>query len=175
MTNAETHAQSDRILAQPVRSGVATVGGHQRTQLKRAARAMSFAEGERHLAPQASGPVQMEAAGGGRALSDDRATGPASPAPPDEHDRATAQAGSSLVAAETTKDDYLRGVRQEGMAGWQDMEGMLDRQKAQHELSSRFQVIPDDYAGARKANMVTQAEFEKIARTFSDIRSGAVT
>ena len=98
---------------------------------------------------------------------------------PDTTDAATAETGSSARAEEPegfwgqagqSVGDVYRGLKQEGVMGLLDPRGMMDRQQAQRDLSDRFQVIPDDFKGERKGNMVTQAEFEATARTFSDIR-----
>ncbi|MCA9678377.1 MAG: hypothetical protein H6709_05260 [Kofleriaceae bacterium] len=68
--------------------------------------------------------------------------------------------------------DLGRGLMQEGVGGLLDPSGMMDRQAAQRELASRFDVVPDDFVGPRLPNQVTQAEFEQQAHTFSDIRMG---
>lgn len=68
--------------------------------------------------------------------------------------------------------DFGRGLQQEGLSGLLDPAGMIDRQQAQRDLASRFQVMPDDFAGPRRDNQVSQEEFQRIARTFSDIRRG---
>lgn len=99
---------------------------------------------------------------------------------PDTHDAATAQGGAGLVAGETsllgrlgqTLGDFGRGVSQEGLGGMLDPRGMMDRQAAQRELSSRFQVVGDDFIGPRNHNQVSQAEYQNIARTFSNVRMG---
>jgi NleD-like pathogen effector protein (putative zinc metallopeptidase) len=99
---------------------------------------------------------------------------------PDTHDAATARGGSALEQGQTslfgrvgqTLGDLGRGLSQEGVGGLLDPAGMMDRQAAQRELSSRFQVVPDDFVGPRRANQVTEAEYEKVAHTFSDIRMG---
>jgi hypothetical protein len=55
-----------------------------------------------------------------------------------------------------------------------DLSGAVDRQRAQAELANRFTVhndatpIPEGAAG----NVVSQEEFQRIARTYSDIRLG---
>lgn len=99
---------------------------------------------------------------------------------PDTHDAATARGGTALAAGETsllgslgqTVGDLTRGVSQEGLGGLLDPTGMMDRQAAQRELSSRFTVVGDDFTGPRGHNQVSQAEYERIAHTFSDIRLG---
>lgn len=68
--------------------------------------------------------------------------------------------------------DLGRGLRQEGIGGLLDPAGVLDRQRAQRELSDRFQVMPDNFVGPRAQNQVSQAEYQQIARTFSNIRTG---
>jgi len=69
-----------------------------------------------------------------------------------------------------TLGDLGRGISQEGLGGLLDPEGMRDRQAAQHELRSRFDVVPDDFVGPRLPNQLTEAEFEQQAHTYSDIR-----
>jgi hypothetical protein len=54
----------------------------------------------------------------------------------------------------------------------QDLAVMQDRASAAQQLASRFQVVPDDFAGQRNHNMVTAAEYQRICNTFSDIRMG---
>lgn len=68
--------------------------------------------------------------------------------------------------------DIGRGVQQEGLGGLLDMGGMLDRQDAQRDLSNRFQVMPHDFVGPRNHNQVSQEEYQRIAHTYSDIRTG---
>ncbi len=99
---------------------------------------------------------------------------------PDTHDGATAAGGTPLVSGETslfgrmgqTIGDFGRGLSQEGLGGLLDAGGMMDRQSAQRELSSRFQVVGDDFTGPRNHNQVSEAEYENIARTFSNVRMG---
>jgi hypothetical protein len=101
-------------------------------------------------------------------------------AAPNTHDRATAHAGAPVVAGATSTmgqqgqlvGDLGRGLAQEGAAGLLDRAGMLDRQAAQRELSDRFQVVPDNFRGHRRGNMVTEAQYEHIAHMYSDIRLG---
>ncbi len=68
--------------------------------------------------------------------------------------------------------DLGRGVMQEGLGGLLDPTGMLGRQQAQRDLADRFQVVDGDSSEPRRDNQVTQAEYERIARTFSDVRMG---
>jgi hypothetical protein len=100
-------------------------------------------------------------------------------ADPQTSDAATARAGESAQAAQPQSGagqagqflgDLTRGFGQEGLSGLLDFSGMMDRQQAQRDLSTRFQVVGDDFTGERKANMVSQEEYEEIAHTFSDIR-----
>lgn len=78
-----------------------------------------------------------------------------------------------------TIGDLGRGLSQEGLSGLMDPMGMLDRQDAQRELAAQFDIMnpeemvsgpdgPDNYAG----NQVSPEEFQRIARTYSDIRMG---
>lgn len=101
--------------------------------------------------------------------------GPATNDAPDAQAGQLAQAAqpqSSFGKAGQWLGDFTRGMQQEGLSGLLDMGGMLDRQQAQRDLSSRFQVVGDDFKGERKANQVSQEEYEKIAYTWSDIRRG---
>ncbi len=68
--------------------------------------------------------------------------------------------------------DFERGFAQEGICGLLDMGGMLDRQAAQRELASRFNIFGDDAIGTREQNQVSEQEFQRIAHTYSDIRLG---
>lgn len=65
--------------------------------------------------------------------------------------------------------DLGRGVQQEGLAAVLDPFGAMDRQDAQRDLASRFNVsdTPDG-----DQNSVTPEQFQEIARTYSDIRMG---
>jgi predicted SprT family Zn-dependent metalloprotease len=84
-------------------------------------------------------------------------------------------------------DDAVDGVgslvqqgQRLGRAAWQegvgslasDYSGAMDRQLAQEELDDRFNIIDNDYVGPLMPNQVTQSEFQDVARTYSDIRSG---
>ncbi|MFN0246303.1 MAG: M91 family zinc metallopeptidase [Kofleriaceae bacterium] len=70
--------------------------------------------------------------------------------------------------------DFTQGLAQEGLMGVFDVAGMLDRQAAQRELAGQFDIksagdraaMTGDVAG----NVVTPEEFQKIAKTYSDIR-----
>jgi hypothetical protein len=68
--------------------------------------------------------------------------------------------------------DAWRGVEQEGFEMLFDPEGVMDRMQAQRDLSDRFQVVGDDFIGPRNHNQVSQAEYEQICHTYSDIRLG---
>jgi hypothetical protein len=68
--------------------------------------------------------------------------------------------------------DFGRGISQEGLGGLFDYSGMMDRQQAQRELASRFNVLPDGTPGERSQNQVSEEQFQQIARTYSDIRLG---
>lgn len=68
--------------------------------------------------------------------------------------------------------DLGHGFAQEGLRGLLDYSGMLDRQAAQRELASRFNVIPDGTPGMRSQNQVSESQYEAIARQYSDIRLG---
>lgn len=69
--------------------------------------------------------------------------------------------------------DLGRGLAQEGLAGIGDLVGMLDRQSAQRELAEKFEILSDEELAKRTGaagNVVSQKEFQDIARTYSDIR-----
>jgi len=68
--------------------------------------------------------------------------------------------------------DFGNGFMQEGLGGLFDMSGMMDRQNAQRELASRFNVVPDGTPGERSQNQVSEEQFQEIARTYSDVRLG---
>lgn len=53
-----------------------------------------------------------------------------------------------------------------------DPVGVADRAQAKKDLAGKFQVIDKDYKGPKLPNMVTQEEFDKVARNYSDIRLG---
>lgn len=66
--------------------------------------------------------------------------------------------------------DFASGLSQEGLSGLLDYDGMMDRQDAQRDLASRFNVVPDGTPGVRSQNQVSEEQFREIARTYSDIR-----
>jgi len=70
--------------------------------------------------------------------------------------------------------DFGRGLFQEGLTGLLDPAGMIDRQEAQRELAGRFHVrAPGEAVDPHAAgNNVSEEEFERISRQFSDIRRG---
>lgn len=81
--------------------------------------------------------------------------------------------GGILGQLGQTVGDLGRGLGQEGLGGLLDVQGMLDRQQAQRELAANFQIIdPKKKKKGQAGNQVTQAEFEQIARNYSDIRMG---
>jgi hypothetical protein len=53
-----------------------------------------------------------------------------------------------------------------------DIVGALDREQAKKELAGSFDVLPDDVTGPRNHNQVSQEQFERIAKTYSNIRLG---
>ncbi len=71
-----------------------------------------------------------------------------------------------------TIGDFGRGLSQEGLGGLLDTSGMMDRQAAQRELKSKFDIVPDGFVGPRMPNQLTEKEFEQQAHVFSDIRMG---
>lgn len=68
--------------------------------------------------------------------------------------------------------DFASGVANEGLAGLLDPAGMMDRADARRDLAKKFDVVPNDFMGPRLPNQVTEAEYNKIAHTYSDIRMG---
>ncbi len=79
-----------------------------------------------------------------------------------------------------TIGDFGRGLAEEGLSGLLDPSGMLDRQAAQRELATMFNVVnpedmvcsPDNPNPAVAGNTVSPEEFRRIAHTYSDIRMG---
>lgn len=69
-------------------------------------------------------------------------------------------------------NDYTSGVQKEGWTSIFDPVGTVDRQRAGQELSDRFSVVPNDFVGPRQPNQVTQEEYDKIVKNYSDIRLG---
>ncbi len=71
--------------------------------------------------------------------------------------------------------DVWRGAQQEAQPGVtytpEDLPGVLDRQRAQRDLSDRFQVMPAG-VGGEQSNQVSQEEYQGVARQLSDIRLG---
>jgi hypothetical protein len=90
----------------------------------------------------------------------------------------TAAASASPASAIATWEwwDRVSGaVEQEGL--WDtitDLSGAVDRQRAQSELADRFQVVadPSKIPEGSAGNVVSQEEYQRIARTYSDIRMG---
>jgi len=73
--------------------------------------------------------------------------------------------------------DFGRGLSEEGLTGLLDPSGMLDRQAAQRELATMFNVVnPEDMVSTPDnpnpvaGNTVSPEEFRRIAHTYSDIR-----
>lgn len=76
-----------------------------------------------------------------------------------------------------TVGDFGRGLSQEGLSGLLDPSGMLDRMDAQRDLADRFDIrSPEDMVSlpgdAGAENVVSPEEFQRIARTYSDVRMG---
>ena len=85
---------------------------------------------------------------------------------------APVEAPAEMTAGQSIAD-YEAGAKQEGArAAEYDIDGVLDRQLAQRELAAKLDVVPANYKGPKRPNQVTQAEFESIARTYSNIRLG---
>jgi hypothetical protein len=109
--------------------------------------------------------------------SADPAIGPSSdpapaPAPQPAAGDQPAAAPSLWDRVTQTASDIGRGIEQEGVSGLLDPQGMMDRQQAQRDLADKFQVMPDDFIGPRLPNQVSEAEYEHIAHTYSDVRLG---
>jgi len=68
--------------------------------------------------------------------------------------------------------DYFSGIRQEGLRSILDVDGVVDRQRAQRELRDRFQIVDPENAGLHAGNQITEEEFHNVARMYSDIRMG---
>jgi hypothetical protein len=68
--------------------------------------------------------------------------------------------------------DFGRGMLQEGVLGLLDPQGMMDRQAVERELRGQFAVVPNGFVGPRLPNQVTEAEYEQLTHTYSDIRLG---
>ncbi len=83
-------------------------------------------------------------------------------------------AGEKYNDAKGWLGDYGKGIGQEGLGGLFDPSGAVDRQRSQRELADRFTVLGEGEtapAGAA-SNVVSQEEYQKIARMYSDIRRG---
>ena len=83
---------------------------------------------------------------------------------PEEKESLLQQIGHSVV-------DFASGVQHEGLSGLRDFDGMMDRADARRDLAHRFQVI-NDPRKRRLPNQVSHGQYDKIARTYSDIRRG---
>jgi hypothetical protein len=65
----------------------------------------------------------------------------------------------------------VAAARQEGFGAPLDPQGSIDRQLAQRELRRNFEIVAED-APREAGSQVTEVEFERIARLYSDIRLG---
>lgn len=117
--------------------------------------------------------VNTEVRGGGAWLADLVGAGPSASAPHaadlDAHTSQPTNEGGLWDSVVQGVGDLGRGVEQEGLAAVLDPFGAMDRQDAQRDLASRFDV---GQPGAVGQNAVSQEEFQEIARTYSDIRMG---
>jgi hypothetical protein len=68
--------------------------------------------------------------------------------------------------------DMRAEIASEGIGALLDPAGAADRLAARRELASRFNVMPNGTVGIARQNQVTQEEFDRIAREYSDIRLG---
>jgi hypothetical protein len=100
--------------------------------------------------------------------------------PPNVCEKPPAEQPQGLLGSLTQSvSDFGHGLAQEGLQGLIDPTGMMDRQLAQRELHDRFQIMkPEDMVcepgkpGSMAGNQVTEEEFEKLAKTYSDVRLG---
>lgn len=93
------------------------------------------------------------------------------PTPPAKEARCPGKPPLTGGTGQNVATDLGNSIKQEGLLGFlTDPVGALDRQKAQHDLASKFQIVDPKFQGQRLPNQVTQEEFEKIAKTYSDIR-----
>jgi hypothetical protein len=83
-------------------------------------------------------------------------------------------AGAYAMAERGWLDRLITGVSQEGIGGIFDYGGMMDRQNAQDELRSRFDVrsAEDMPLFSLAGNVVSDDQYQDIARQWSDIRLG---
>lgn len=109
---------------------------------------------------------------GGSAASDPH------PAMSEAHTNREASGGANIFSALANPfqsiGDLGHAVQQEGVGALGDIMGALDRQDAQRDLASRFNVGMGDgiTPTGEGENDVTQEEFLAIARQYSDIRRG---
>ena len=91
-----------------------------------------------------------------------------------QHEDPTASATNAPPSPGQTIGDFGRGIAQEGLAGLFDVSGMLDRQDAQRDLAGTFDIRSEDelakMTGDKPGNVMSPADFQKVARTYSDIR-----
>lgn len=81
-------------------------------------------------------------------------------------------ASDAVSSANTWIEDVGNGFADEGIGALLDPVGMMDRQNAKKELAPYFGIVDEDFEGHRNHDQVTQAQFDEIARTYSDIRLG---
>jgi hypothetical protein len=65
--------------------------------------------------------------------------------------------------------DWASGIGRDGISALFDPRGAVDREQTRRELADRFQIRGADDA-ATAENQVTDAEYDRIVRTYSDIR-----
>lgn len=87
-------------------------------------------------------------------------------------DQNAGQPTSAMGQIGQTLGDMGSGLGKEGLSGLLDPTGMMDRQRASRELSSKFDVVGPDHKGEKLPNQVTAEEYDQLVRTYSDIRLG---
>ncbi|MCA9679123.1 MAG: hypothetical protein H6708_28180 [Kofleriaceae bacterium] len=114
---------------------------------------------------------------GGAWLGDALGAAPSASAPhaaaPEAHtDQPAAEDRGFLDSIVHGVGELGRGLQQEGLGALVDPFGAIDRQEAQQELASRFNVVAPGAPGAGSQNTVTEEQFQEISRQYSDIRMG---
>lgn len=98
---------------------------------------------------------------------------PAATPPPVPTPSAPTVAAPAFATGPITPAEIQRALDEDEVSALIDPEGVIDRLSARRELASKFQLVADDSDPETRApNAMTQAAFERMATTYSDIRRG---
>ncbi|NJK45794.1 MAG: DUF4157 domain-containing protein [Pleurocapsa sp. SU_196_0] len=75
-------------------------------------------------------------------------------------------------AKQIQRDLALKGLKEEGAGGADDIAAVTDRQRAQGELMQNLELVGEDFEGPRGETQVSQTELRELARIYSGVRRG---